>query len=340
MRTYRVGVLGLDHWYWATAFIPRLLTSRRATLAAIWEPRDWRLRATKYPAERVAARPEEITDDPDIDVVVSFLPCPASARWLARAARNGKALVCNKPLAMTPAAGLPIVAALRRTRRPSYALEGGAALTRRARFIRRLVRQNAIGRPLTGFASMRGGMPMAWWDRGGKTGRAHWGWWTDPRLVPGGAWIDHAIYALPEFGFMLGDVPRRVGATMANLAHRAAMPGLEDYGLATYVYGRGTVVTMEYDWIGRMGSFHSLVGTQGALRWGHGVEQGCIELMTGKGKKLLKIPAGREESVLEHLVRCLDERRETVSPASSGLANLRAALAAYRSARLRRAVSV
>lgn len=334
-KRWRVGVLGLDHWYWATGFIPKLLKDPRFELAAIWEPKGWRLRATKYPAGRIAASPQEITDDSAIDLVASFLPCPANAAWLTRAARHGKAVVCDKPLAMTEAAARPLVAALKRTRRPSFTLEGGTPLSGHARFVRKLIRQGAIGRPITVTSVMRGGMPQAWWD---QSGRGKWGWWVDPRLVPGGAWIDHSIYAISETRFLLDDEPVSVTALMANLKYPSRILRLEDYGLATYTYRRGAVGTMEYDWVGGLGSARTIVGTKGALRWGFGVPDGKVELRSGWKAKLLGVPRGGDESLLDHLAASLRTGRDTCSPARLGLANLRIALAAYRAARTGRTI--
>lgn len=338
-RRYRVGLLGTDHWYWATGLVKQLQTSPRYEFAAIWEPQAWRLKALKPGAGRVASRPEEITDDPAIDVVISLLPCPANARWIARAAAHGKAIVSNKPMAMTVAQATPIVAALNRSRRPSYTLEGGAPLGVRPRFVRAVLRQGSLGRPLTGEQRMRGGMPKAWWDAKGS-GRKAWGWWTDPRLVPGGAWIDHSIYALAEFRFLLDDAPVAVNAMMANLKHARGTLGLEDYGIASYRYAKGPVVTMEDDWVGGMGSGGALVCERGSLRWGFGIPADRIEMRTAKGVKLQPLPAWKAETPLAHLARCLDEGRETLAPAALGLENLRLALAAYRAARTGRSVRV
>jgi len=334
---WRVGVLGLDHWYWATGFVPGLLKDPRYELAALWEPQKWRLRATKYPAKQIASDPRQITDDPSIDLVVSFLTCPANAKWLTRAARLGKAVVCDKPIAMTEAAARPLVAALARHRRPSFTLEGGTPLSGRARFLRGLIRKGTIGRPITVTSVMRGGMPQAWWDR---SGRGNWGWWVNPKLVPGGAWIDHSIYAISETRYLLGDDPVSVAAVMANVKYPRSVLKLEDYGTATYTYRRGAVVTMEYDWVGGTGSSRLIVGTNGALRWGLGVPDGKVELRRNWKSSLLALPKGKDESLLDHLARALSKGTDTCSPARLGLANLRIALAAYRAAKTGRTVRI
>jgi len=334
---WHVGVLGLDHWYWATGFIPGLLKDPRYELAALWERQAWRLRATKYPAKRIVSDPRAITDDPKIDLVVSFLPCPDNARWLTRAARHGKAIVSDKPIAMTEAAAKPLVAALARSRRPSFTLEGGTPLSARARFLRGLIRGGRIGHPITATSVMRGGMPQAWWDR---SGRGNWGWWVDPKLVPGGAWIDHSIYAISETRFLLGDDPVSVSAVMANVKYPRSVLKVEDYGIATYTYGRGAVVTMEYDWVGGTGSARSVVGTTGSLRWGLGVPDGKVEWRRNWKAKLLDFPKGRDESLLDHLDHALRSGRDTCSPAKLGLRNLRIALAAYRASKTGRTVRV
>src|SRR5688500_3115626 len=94
----RVGVLGLDHWYWATSLVPQILKHPRYELTALWDASPGRIKAVGWPAKRIARTPAELTDDPAIDVVISFLPCPDNARWLTRAARQGKAVISDKPV--------------------------------------------------------------------------------------------------------------------------------------------------------------------------------------------------------------------------------------------------
>ncbi len=338
--TYRIGVLGLDHWYWATSLVPLILKHPRCELAVLWDARPDRIKAVNWPVPRIAADPAEITDDPGIDLVVSFLPCPANARWLTRAARAGKAVISDKPVAMTVAQGTPLVAALRRSKRPSFSLEFSDALSARTRLIRSVLAGGELGRPLTAYSALRGGMPRAWWDAQGA-GRKGWGWWTDARQVPGGAWIDHSIYAIPKFRYLLNDRPVSVSATMRNIKYpKAALP-VEDYGIATYVYSKGTVATLEYDWIGGSGQSHSVVCAHGAIRWGGGLKGHEVEIRSRKGTKIVAVPKSwKSTTVLDAMLTALDTGRETVSPVRDGLDNLRIALAAYRSAKTGRTVAL
>jgi len=336
---YRVGVLGLDHWYIALGQVPAFARHPKFELAAVWEPQKWRLKDLEAKPERVVARPQDITDAPDIDLVISLLPCPANIRWLTRAALHGKALLCNKPLGMSPAACRPLVRALARRRLASFSYEGARTLSAPMKFVRRLILNGAVGRPAAGYEGGFGGMPQAW--RGAKgTGRRAWGWWTDPRSVPGGAWIDHAIYSIPMFRFLLGDEPKKVSAVMGNLVHPRREFGLEDYGTATYTFGRGAAVTLEDTWFGWMGLPSLVVGTKGKLKWGPGFNVTEVELSDARGTRTLKVPPGLGERLPDHMARCLDRGTDTRHPAREGMENLRIAMAAYRAARLGRSVRV
>ncbi len=338
--SYRIGVLGLDHWYWATSLVPLILKHPRCELSVLWDSRPDRIKAVNWPAKRIAADPAEITDDPGLDLVVSFLPCPANARWLTRAAQHGKAVISDKPVAMTVAQAAPLAAALRKSGRPSFSLEFSDALAARTKFIKAILKQGGLGRPLTAYSALRGGMPKAWWDAKGS-GRKGWGWWTDARQVPGGAWIDHSIYAIPKFRYLLNDRPVAVSATMRNIKYpKAALP-VEDYGIASYVYAKGTVATLEYDWIGGSGQRHEIVCANGAIRWAGGLKGNEVEIRSKKGTKVHQVPKSwKNGNVLDAMLAALDTGRETVSPVRDGVDNLRLALAAYRSARTGRSVKL
>jgi predicted dehydrogenase len=356
-RRYRVGVLGLDHWYWGLNIVPQIARHPRLELASLWESQGWRLRDLDASGYRLEAGAREIVEDPGLDVVLSLLPSKTGAPWLARAAAAGKALICNKPLAFDMKGAEAVVRALGKSGRPSFCLEGGSQLSNRTRFVKGILGRCGLGRILTITMGMRGGMPKAWKDMdtwranqvrrrprsialGKRVDEGGWGWWTDPKLVPGGAWIDHSIYAMAELRGLLGGEPIAATGIMGNLKYPRRVLDMEDYGLVSYRYKSGALANLEYDWIGGTGVPTVIVCEKGRIRWGAELPQDAVELRTGKGTKLLKVPKGRPESVLDHLVRCLDQGRDTVQPARLGALNLRAALAAYRSARLGRTVTV
>jgi D-xylose 1-dehydrogenase (NADP+, D-xylono-1,5-lactone-forming) len=104
--------MGRDHLRWGLlgtarinrALIPAIRGSARSSLAAV-ASRDG-ARAAAYAREweipRAAASYEALLADPDIDVVYIPLPNHLHAPWTIAAARAGKHVLCEKPLALAP----------------------------------------------------------------------------------------------------------------------------------------------------------------------------------------------------------------------------------------------
>lgn len=108
----RFGVMGAAGIAKA-AVVPAISRSRNARAVAV---------ATRHPGaasgwareagiERVHGSYEELLADPDVEAVYIPLPNSEHARWTVAAARAGKAILCEKPLAMTAAEAETVVRA-------------------------------------------------------------------------------------------------------------------------------------------------------------------------------------------------------------------------------------
>jgi xylose dehydrogenase (NAD/NADP) len=101
MRPLRWGLMGTARIN--RSLIPALRTSSRNELAAV-ASRD-AAKAAAYAREwgipRTFGRYEDMLADGDIDVVYNPLPNSLHAEWTIRAARAGKHVLCEKPLAIS-----------------------------------------------------------------------------------------------------------------------------------------------------------------------------------------------------------------------------------------------
>src|SRR5581483_11345503 len=117
-----------------------------------------------------------------------------------------------------------------------------------------------IGRPLRFTQMLHGSLPMAW------PGSTATGWWTEPARVPGGAWLDHAIYAIDTARWLLGSEPANVMGIAAN--QRYPNLAVEDFGIATYTLANGAVALIEDTWTADRGAGFSrteLFGSGGTI---------------------------------------------------------------------------
>jgi xylose dehydrogenase (NAD/NADP) len=93
--------------------IPAIRAAQRAELVAV-ASRD-RARGEAYAAEwgipRVHGSYEAMLQDPKVDAIYISLPNSLHAEWTVRAAQAGKHVLCEKPLAITPAEVDRIIAA-------------------------------------------------------------------------------------------------------------------------------------------------------------------------------------------------------------------------------------
>ena len=101
MKTLGWGLLGTARIN--RALIPPLRASARNRLLAVASrrPETAAAYATEWGIERAHGSYDALLADPDIDVVYIPLPNGLHAEWAIRAARAGKHVLCEKPLAVT-----------------------------------------------------------------------------------------------------------------------------------------------------------------------------------------------------------------------------------------------
>ena len=104
MTTLRWGILSTAGIATEKA-IPGMLRAARCEVVAIGsrDPARAAAVAERYGIARVHGSYEALVADPDVDAVYVPLPNHLHAEWTIAAARAGKHVLCEKPLALTPA---------------------------------------------------------------------------------------------------------------------------------------------------------------------------------------------------------------------------------------------
>ena len=265
---FGIAVVGLDHWYTAFGLLDAAAGSSVAPLVAICETdpaRQDEVRG-KYPHAFVTGDLDAVLSRPDVELVAICTATDQAPAIAIRALQAGKHVVSVKPPARTLAELDTVLAAAQTSGKFYGSFEGMQRLTPRVTLLRDLVQGGAIGTPMSYFQRGHGGLPAPW---PGQTGPS---WWTDAARVPGGAWIDHAIYAVDLSRFVFGgEVDWATGLIETRVHHNLQM---EDYGMSLMrlrpASGASPVsLVFEDTWTASAGGGahrQELIGTDGTLR--------------------------------------------------------------------------
>jgi predicted dehydrogenase len=184
----------------------------------------------------VVDRLETLLEDPDLSAVLLLTPPDTHADLVARCAAAGKHVLLEKPLDATPEGARAVVSAME-----TAGLTLGVVLQHRFRAsverLAGLVRDGALGRPLTAAVSVRWWRDAAYYAQPGRGTRARDG---------GGVLLTQAIHTLDAFVSLLG-LPDEVAGFAATSVLRSPDTGMdtEDVVAAALRYGNGLLATVD-----------------------------------------------------------------------------------------------
>jgi 1,5-anhydro-D-fructose reductase (1,5-anhydro-D-mannitol-forming) len=328
MAKFRVGIVGLDHWYAGLGAIRELKDHPRAELVTV---AHWDLDHARETIEQAGA---VATDDyaavaarDDLDIIITACPTADNAAHVCTAARAGKHVLSVKPHALNLEQANAISSATKAGKVFFMSFESLYRVTGATQLYKQWLDSGRLGAPISVFAMMRSSLPdQVWPNVRGRT------WWLDPNKMFGGGWVDHAIYQIDHLRYLFGSEVVRVSGEVANLKHKGEP--LEDFGVANVVFGNGAVATIEVTWTiestGFMQAFH-LVGAKAQL-----VSEPtfmpdqlkAVDFTAGDGWQTLSVPGRSEgQSLFDHLLDCIEGQAEPVAGPYDSFKNLQACLA-------------
>ncbi len=272
----RVGILGLEHPhadFWRHAFDKPGI----AELVGVWAPTPG-LAAQK--AEKFGCPSwddmEQLVDACDAVAICSITT--RHAELIEFAARRGKKILCEKPLATTIEDCDRIETALRET--GAYYMQGFPK-----RFdpvnheVRRLVASGALG--TISLIRIRHGHPVA-------VTNPHFAdtWFVRPDAGGGGALLDEGVHGADFIRWLFGE-PQRVTCVMSDAAQNL---GVEDVATAIFQFSNGMMaeITSAWHFLGAENSVE-IFGTNGAIVLS-GVDLGSRDLTESGFLKYLVLP--------------------------------------------------
>jgi D-xylose 1-dehydrogenase (NADP+, D-xylono-1,5-lactone-forming) len=214
-RLFRIGILGTAKI--ARSFVQGVQTSERVAVSAVASRNADK--AANFAAELKIARHfgsyQALLADPDIDAVYNPLPNSLHAEWTIAAARAGKHVLCEKPLAANAVEARAMFEAARR--HGVHVVEGYPYLAQpQTRKMRELLRDGAIGQ----IKLLQASFGFTLTDAGNIR--------LDPALA-GGALMDVGVYPVSLSRIVAGQRPIRVQAmahwTQGDGSHAAGVDG-------------------------------------------------------------------------------------------------------------------
>jgi predicted dehydrogenase len=250
----------LDHWYTALGVLDIAKKSEKVALVGVQESDEARRAWLREKHPDVALLPD--APQSEADLVAICVPTADAPQIAIRALEASKHVLCVKPPARTLAELDEVIAAAERAGRFFGSFEGVQRLHPRAQTLKKLIDEGAIGTPLSFHQVGHGPLPAPW--PGGESGAPSW--WIDPSKAPGGAWIDHAIYALDLAHFVFGGEVDFSAGVLGNRLH-PNLP-LEDYGAALMRLTSGVALIFEDTWAAVVGTGYGryfFLGTEGSI---------------------------------------------------------------------------
>lgn len=323
-RRLRWGILGAAR-IGVRRVIPALLRSRTGTAAAIASRDAGRARevAGKFSIPRTYNSYEALLADPDIDAVYNPLPNSLHPEWSVRAARAGKHVLCEKPLALDAAQAQAMVETCARA---------GVLLQEAFMYrfhpqideLRALVRAGTVGTP----ALVRSAFTFT--VRGEDDIRLN-------AALGGGGLLDVGCYCLNISRLVLGE-PRTVWASATyerDVDVRLAAMLISPEGTALVDCG----VRAPYR------QFCEVVGSEGAItlpRPFQPEEDPAVMLIRrGDREERVEIPGANQYTLMiDHMGTCILEGTPPRFPPEDAVANMRALDALRASARSGRPVDL
>ena len=276
---------------------------------------------------------DRIRDNPDVDIVYVVLPNSMHAEYTIRAAKAGKHVMCEKPMAVSVAECEAMIAACKTANRKLM-------IGYRCHFepfnleAMRLARTGAAGkiryvRSEHGFIQRD---PAVW-----RLNRA---------LAGGGSLMDMGVYSLQAARYMTGEEPVAVTARESTDRSDPRFREVEDIIDWTLEFPSGVIASCQSMYSAAQNHI-LLMGDAGRIELEPATRYSGNHMWTGKDgreREITNPPPGPGSTQfagqLDHLSKCIIEGREPIVSGEEGLRDMRIVEAIYRSAREGRTVKL
>jgi predicted dehydrogenase len=266
---------------------------------------------------------DEIVRNPNIQAVYVALPNSMHAEYTIRAAKAGKHVLCEKPMATSVADCESMIAACKAANvklmiayRCHYEPTNLKAI--------KLIRDGALGQ-VQAIVS-----PFGFNIAPGE-------WRLNKKLAGGGPLFDVGIYSLNACRYLTGEEPEHISAYASVIDHDGRFDQVEENVAWTMRFPSGIVASCSTTYGANMEGFFRVYGSKGWLEVDNAfVYEGLHLRADFSGTRLDELNPARDPSHFtaeaEHFSHCIQNNLEPQSPGEEGLRDMRCITEIYRSA--------
>jgi predicted dehydrogenase len=308
---------------------PSLKTSAKAKVTGLVS--GHRDKADKYAAEYgIPAKNiynyenfDSIADNPDIDAVYIALPNSMHAEYTIRAAKAGKHVLCEKPMATSVADAEAMIAACKKANR-KLAIAYRCQLEPTNLKAQEMIRSGAIGK-VQAIESANG-----FNIRAGE-------WRLNMKLAGGGPLMDMGVYSLNACRFLLGEEPASIKADWSVMDQDGRFAEVEENLAWSMKFPSGVVATCSTSYGVNQSGFYRVHGTKGMIHvepaFGY---EGLRLTARVQGQPPIDQPSPERDPVqftreADHLVDCVAAGQEPKISGQEGLMDMKHMMEIYRS---------
>jgi len=335
-RKLGYAILGLG--YYATKIImPRFAECEHSKLVALVSGTPEKLKtfgeqygvpeSHRYSYETF----DKIADNPDVDIVYVITPNSLHRVFTERAAKAGKHVMCEKPMATTSADAEAMIAACKKAGRK---LMIGYRSRFQAHNIEaiKLIREGAIGpvRAISADAGFTIGDPTQW-----RLDKARSG---------GGSLMDIGIYSLNAARYLTGEEPVAINAFTSTDHSDVRFKTVEDIVSFQLLFPSGATANCYSAYSANFNRYRA-TGPKGFVDLDPATNyegQSMRVRLNGQTSSREPAPQAKNQfsAQLDHLSECILTGREPIVPGEEGLKDMRLIEAIYRAAREGRTIKV
>jgi predicted dehydrogenase len=266
---------------------------------------------------------DEIAKNPNVDAVYVALPNSMHAEYTIRAARAGKHVLCEKPMATNVADCEKMIAACKAANVKlmiAYRCHYEATNLKAIKMIRdgELGQVQAIESAF-GFNCAPGE------------------WRLSKAMAGGGPLFDVGIYSLNACRYLTGEEPEHIAAYASTIDHDGRFKDVEENVSWTMRFPSGIVASCATSYGANMDGYFRVYGSKGWLQVDNAfVYEGLHLRASIQGKKIDELNPAKDPSQFqaeaEHFSHCLQNNLEPQSPGEEGLTDMRLITQIYKSA--------